>query len=146
MSNQEETKKSTLKKGDSQKKPDQPRENNNRARRDVKVKGDANEEECVARPVVTRAQAKETDKVHPLKVKEAISSLQLKIFRRIRLRRSCFDCVGRLIIRENYVGEFFMKNGLLYRMHQESRTGRFTQLVIPRGASKTPCWESAAGT
>ena len=35
---------------------------------------------------------------------------------------------------ENYVGEFFMKNGLLYRKHQETKTGRSSnQLVVPKG-------------
>ena len=41
----------------------------------MKFKGGAIEEECVAGPVVTRAQAKKSDKVHLLKVKEAMSSV-----------------------------------------------------------------------
>ena len=42
-----------------------------------------------------------------------------------------FERVGKPIIRENCMGEFFMKNGLLY---QETKTGQcFNQLVIPRG-------------
>ena len=40
-----------------------------------------------------------------------------------------YNQVGKLIIRENYVGEFFMKNGL----HQETTTGRSSnQLVGPK--------------
>ena len=31
--------------------------------------------------------------------------------------KKCFDRVGKLVIRENYVGEFFMRNGLLYWKH-----------------------------
>ena len=47
--------------------------------------------------------------------------------------KKCFDPVGKPIIRENYVGEFFMKNGLLYRKHQETKTGRSSnQLVVPK--------------
>ena len=45
-----------------------------------------------------------------------------------------FHRVGKLIIREEYVGEFYMKNGLHYRKHQEMKTGRCSnQLVIPMG-------------
>ena len=48
--------------------------------------------------------------------------------------KKCFDRVGKPIIRENYVGEFFMKNGLLYRKHQEMKTGRSSNyLVVPKG-------------
>ena len=44
------------------------------------------------------------------------------------------DQVWKPIIRDNYVGGFFMKNGLLYRKLQETKTGRsFNQLVIPKG-------------
>ena len=50
-----------------------PEFDNNRARRNVKVKEGATEKECVAGKVVMRAQAKKSDKVHPLKVKEAMS-------------------------------------------------------------------------
>ena len=87
MSNQEEAKKSALKKRDSKKKPAQPKENNNRATRNVKVKGGTTEEECVAGPVVTRALAKKSDKIHLLKnLCPVLTSPLLKIFRkRIRL-------------------------------------------------------------
>ena len=45
-----------------------------------------------------------------------------------------FDQVGKPIITENYNREFFMKNGLLYRKHQENKMGQsFNQLVIPKG-------------
>ena len=48
--------------------------------------------------------------------------------------KKCFDRLGKPIIRENYAGEFFMKNGLLYRKHQETKTGRSSnQLVVPKG-------------
>ena len=52
-----------------------PRKNDDHARRNVKVKKGATEEKCVAGPVVTRAQAKKSDKVNTLKVKEAMSSV-----------------------------------------------------------------------
>ena len=52
----------------------------------------------------------------------------------MRTLKKCFDRFGKLIIRENYVGEFFMKNGLLYEKHQETKTGRSSnQLVVPMG-------------
>ena len=92
---------------------------------------------CVAGPVVTRAQAKKSDKVHPLKVKEAMSSVDKSTIENLQKKDStlkkCFDRIGKPIIRENYVGEFYKKNGLLYRKHQETKTGRsFNQLVVPK--------------
>ena len=94
-------------------------------------------EKCVAGPVVTRAQAKKSDKVHPLKVKEAMSSVDKSTIENLQKKDStlkkCFDRIGKPIIRENYVGEFYKKNGLLYRKHQETKTGRsFNQLVVPK--------------
>ena len=71
----QKTGKSAPKERDSKKKPAQPKENDDCARQNVKVKEGATEEKCVAGPVVTRAQAKKSDKVHPLKVKEAMSSV-----------------------------------------------------------------------
>ena len=119
------------------KKPAQPKENDDRARRNVKVKEGATDEKCVAGPVVTRAQAKKCDKVHPLKVKEAMSSVDKSTIENLQKKDStlkkCFDRIGKPIIRENYVGEFYKKNGLLYRKHQETKTGRsFNQLVVPK--------------
>ena len=71
----QKTEKGAPKEIDSKKKPAQPKENDDRARQNVKVKEGATEEKCVAGAVVTRAQAKKSDKVHPLKVKEAMSSV-----------------------------------------------------------------------
>ena len=96
------------------------------------------EEKCVAGPVVTRAQAKKSDKVHPLKVKEAMSSVDKSTIENLQKKDStlkkCFDRIGKPIIRENYVGEFYKKNGLLYRKHQETKTVRNIsyQLVVPK--------------
>ena len=51
--------------------------------------------------------------------------------------KKCFDRIGKPIIRENYVGEFYKKNGLLYRKHQETKTGQsFNQLVLPKELRK----------
>ena len=123
----QKTEKSTPKERDSKKKPAQPKENDDSARRNVKVKEGATEEKCVAGPVVTRAQAKKSDKVHPLKVKEAMSSVDKSTIENLQKKDStlkkCFDRIGKPIIRENYVGEFYKKNGLLYRKHQETKTG-----------------------
>ena len=133
----QKTEKSAPKERDSKKKPAQPKEIDDRARRNVKVKEGATEEKCVAGPVVTRAQAKKSDKVHPLKVKEAMSSVDKSTIENLQRKDStlkkCFDRIGKPIIRENYVGEFYKKNGLLYRKHQETKTGRsFNQLVVPK--------------
>ena len=133
----QKTEKSAPKERDSKKKPAQPKENDDRARRNVKVKEGATDEKCVAGPVVTRAQAKKSDKVHPLKVKEAMSSVDKLTIENLQKKDStlkkCFDRIGKPIIRENYVGEFYKKNGLLYRKHQETKTGRsFNQLVVPK--------------
>ena len=133
----QKTEKSAPKKRDSKKKPAQPKENDDRARWNVKVKEGATEEKCVAGPVVTRAQGKKSDKVHPLKVKEAMSNVDKSTIENLQKKDStlkkCFDRIGKPIIRENYVGEFYKKNGLLYRKHQETKTGRsFNQLVVPK--------------
>ena len=103
----------------------------------VKVKKGATDEKCVAGPVVTSAQARKSDKVHLLKVKEAMSSVDKSTIENLQRKDStlkkCFDRIGKSIIRENYVGEFYKKNGLLYRKHQETKTGRsFNQLVVPK--------------
>ena len=123
----QKTEKSAPKERDSKKKPAQPKENDDRARRNVKVKVCATEEKCFAGPVVTRAQAKKSDKVHPLKVKEAMSSVDKSTIENLQKKDStlkkCFDRIGKPIIRENYVGEFYKKNGLLYRKHQETKMG-----------------------
>ena len=73
----------------------------------MKVKESATEEECVAGPVVTR-------------VKEAMSSVDKSTFeKKDSTLKKCFDPIGKPIIRENYIGEFYKKNGLLYRKHQQ---------------------------
>ena len=136
-SNQEKTEKSAPKERDSKKKPAQPKENDECARRNVKVKKGTTEEESVALPVVTRAQAKKSDKVHPLEAKEAMSSVERSTIENLQKKYStikkCCDHIWKPIIRKNYVGEFYKKNGLLYRKHQETKTGRsFNQLVVPK--------------
>ena len=131
----QKTEKSAPKERDSNKKPAQLKENDDRVRQIMKVREGATEEECVAGPVVTRAQAKKSDKVHPLKEamfnvhKSTIENLQRKDW----TLKKCFDCIGKPIIRENYVGEFYKKNELLYRKHQGTNTAQsFNQLVVPK--------------
>ena len=74
----------------------------------MKVEEGATEEECVAGPVVTRAQAKKSDEVHLLKVKEAMSSVDKSTIENLQRKDStlkkCFDRIGKPIVRENYVG------------------------------------------
>ena len=105
----------------------QPKENDDHARQNVKVKEGATEGKCAAGPFVTRAQAKAMSSVD----KSTIENLQKKTLKK------CFDRIGKPIIRENYVGEFYKKNGLLYSKHQEMKTGRnFNQLVVPKELRK----------
>ena len=54
---------------DSKKKPAQIKKNDNCSTQDIKVQEGTTEGKCVAGPVLTRAQAKKSDKIHPLKVK-----------------------------------------------------------------------------
>ena len=112
----------------SKKKPAQTEKNDNHATQDVKVQEGTMKERVFAGPCLTRAQVKKSDKIQPLKVKEAMLSVKNVYHRRSSeegfYSEESFDRVGKLIIRENYVGKFFMKNGLLYRKHQETKTGR----------------------
>ena len=64
------------KKGDSKRKQAQLKKNDNRDTQDVKVQGEATEEKCVAGPVLMRAKAKESEKIHPLKVKKSYVKCQ----------------------------------------------------------------------
>ena len=121
---------------DSKKKPAQIKKTNNHATQVVKVQEGTTEGKCG--PVLARAQAKKSDKIHPLKVKEAMLSVDKSALEDLQKKDStlkkCFDRVGKPIITENYVGEFSMKKGLLYQKHQETKTGRCSnQLVVPKG-------------
>ena len=123
---------------DSKKNPAQIKKNDNCANEDIKVQVDTTEGKCVAGPVLTRALAKKSDKIHPLKVEEAMSNVDKTIIEDLQKKEStlkkCFDRVGKPIIRENYVGEFYMKNELLYRKQQETKIGRSSnQLLVPKG-------------
>ena len=90
-SNQE---KSAPKKRDSKKKPARPKENDYHARRNMKVR------ECVTRPVMTRAQSK-SDKVHPLKVKEAMSSVDKSTIENLWRKDSTLKCFGSRSLERN---------------------------------------------
>ena len=59
---------------DSKKNSAQLKKNDNHATQ-VKIQEGATEGKCVARPVLARAQAKESDKIHLLKDKEGMSSV-----------------------------------------------------------------------
>ena len=121
----EEFNRGETKNRDSKKKPVQIKKNNNRTTQDVKVQEGTTESKCDAGPSLTRAQAKKTDKMHPLKVEEAMLSIGKSTIEDLQKKDStlkkCFHQVGKPIIREKYVGEFFLKNGLLYRKHQRRR-------------------------
>ena len=134
----EESNRGKTKNRDSKKKPAQIKKNDNRANEDIKVPEGTTEGKCVAGPALTRAQSKNSDKINPLKVKEAMSSVDKITIEDLQKKGStlkkCIDRVGKPIIRENYVGEFFMKNGLLFQKHQKTKTGsNSNQLVVPKG-------------
>ena len=137
MFKEESNRRKTKNRG-SKKKPAQIKKSDNHATQDIKVQEGTTEGKCVARPVLTRAQTKKSNKIHPLKVKEAMSSVVKTTNEDLQKKDSTlkkyFDRVGKPIIRENLVGGFFMKNGLLYRKHQETKTGRSSnRLVLPKG-------------
>ena len=83
-SNKEKTEKSSLKKRDSKKKTAKPKENDDHARKSVKVKGGATKEECDAGPVVMKIQAKKMLRLRRrLKwLCPVLTSRQLRTFRR----------------------------------------------------------------
>ena len=124
----EESKREETKNRDSKKKPVLLKKNNNSATQDAKVQEGTAEVNCVAGPVLTRAQAKNTDKIYPLKVEEAMSGVNKSTIEDLQkddsTLKKCFDQVGKPIIRENDAGEFFVENGLLYWKHQETKTGK----------------------
>ena len=66
---------------------------------------------------MTRVQAKKSEKVHLLKVKEAMSSVTKSTIENLQKQdltlKKCFDRIWKLIISKKYVGEFYKKNGLL---------------------------------
>ena len=96
-SNREETKNR-----DSKKKPPQLKKNDNSATQDVKVQESAKEGKCDAGQVFRSAQAKKSDKIHPLKVKEAMSSVNMSTIadlEKYSTLKICFDRVGKQIIR-----------------------------------------------
>ena len=106
------------------KKPAQIKKTNNHATQVVKVQEGTTEGKCG--PVLARAQAKKSDKIHPLKVKEAMLSVDKSALEDLQKKDStlkkCFDRVGKPIITENYVGR---------QKHQETITGRSSnQLAV----------------
>ena len=56
-------------------------------------------------------RAKKCDKIHPMKVKESMSSVDKSAKKDLHKKDSTFDYVGKLMVRENYVGKFFVNNG-----------------------------------
>ena len=80
-------------------------------------------------------QAKKSDKIHPLKLKRlCVYKSTIEDLENYSTLKKCFNRVGKPIIRENCVGECFMKNRILTRKHQEMKTVRSSnQLVVPKG-------------
>ena len=94
------------------KKPAQLKKNDNNATQDVKVQ---DRRKLFCWTSFKEASTKKSGKIHLLKIKEAMSSVDKPSIEDFQKNDStlkkCFDRVGKLIIRENFVGEFFMKNG-----------------------------------
>ena len=63
--------------------------------KDKYYKEDTKEGKCVAVQVLTRPQAKKTDKTHPIKIKEAVSSVDKSTIEDLQKKDStlkkCFD-------------------------------------------------------
>ena len=113
--------------------PAQTKKNDNRATQDVKVQ----EGKCVAGPCLTMALAKKTDKIRPLKVKGAMSSIDKTAIEDLQKKYStlkkCFDRVGKPIIRDNYFGEFFTKMDYFIRnIKRRKREEDQTSKLYPR--------------
>ena len=89
--NREETKNRA-----SKKKPAQPKKKDNRATKDVQE--GTREGTCVVGPVLMRAQAKMSDKIHPLKHKEGMSNVDKSTIDHLQKKDStlkkCIDGVG----------------------------------------------------
>ena len=64
----EDSNRGKTKNRDSKKKPAQIKKNDNHATEDIKVQEGTTEGKYVAGPVLTRSQAKKSDKIHLLKV------------------------------------------------------------------------------
>ena len=88
----EESDRGKTKNQDSKRKPAQIKKNGNRATEDIKVQEDTTEGKCVAGPVLTRAQAKKSDKIH-----QAMSSVDKTSMEDLQKKGSslkkCFDRV-----------------------------------------------------
>ena len=137
-SNQEKTVKSAPRKRNSKKKPAQPKEIDDGAKRIEKVKEGSTEEENVAGPVVTRAQTKKSDKVHPLKVKEAMSSVDKSTIENLQKKDStlkkCWEAghqreLCRRVLQEEWIA-------LLEASRNEDGT-KFYPVSQTQGTSKT---------
>ena len=83
---------------ETKKKQAQPNRNDDHARRNMKVKEGATEEKCVARLVVTRTQAKKSDKVHPLNVKEAMSIVDKTTIENLQKKDSTGQSFNQLVV------------------------------------------------
>ena len=90
----EDSNRGKTKNRDSKKKPTQFKKNDNHATEDIKALEETTEGKCVAGPVLTRPQAKKSDKIHPLKVKEAMSSVEkttIEDLQKDSTLKKCFD-------------------------------------------------------
>ena len=105
----EESNRGKTKNRDLKKKPAQIKKHDNRATEDIKVQKGTTEGKCVSGPCLTRTQAKKSDKIHPFKVKEAMSSVKKTTTENLQKNDStlkkCFDRVERPIIRERIIFE-----------------------------------------
>ena len=94
----EESNREKTKNRESKKKPVQFKKNDNHATEDIKVLEETTEGKYVTGPVLARAQAKKSDKIHPLKVKEAMSSVDKTTMEDLQKKDStlkkCFDRIA----------------------------------------------------
>ena len=106
------------------KKPAQLKKNDNHATQNVKVQKGATEGMGVAGPVLTRAQAKQSYKIHLLKVKKAMSSVNKSTIEDLQKKAEEGFYSEKMLLssrKNDYQRElcWIVLNGLLYRKHQE---------------------------
>ena len=100
--------------------PPRSGKNDNCATEDIKVQEDTIEGKCVAGPVLTRAQAKKSDKNYLLKVKEAMSSVDKTTIEDLQGR---VWCLNQIHVSNSRLGKTQPSHGLGYRKCNQIQDG-----------------------
>ena len=125
------------------KKPAQIKKNDNCATEDIKVQEGTTEGKCVAGQVLTRAQAKNSDKIHPLKVKEAMSSLGKTTIEDLQKKdstvKTCFDQVGKPILERTMLGSSSLRMDYFIGNIKRRKQEEVQQVNCTKVTSTTSC-------